>query len=199
MNWAAGDFWQPVLCGAAVAVLLAFLTRGLHLDGLADTADAIGSGAQAEKALSIMKDSRSGALGVLALCSAIVLKAASCADLSSSGAWQMFVLVPCLSRWSMNCLAASSRYARPEGGLGEAFCGKSARQHLYVSGLTAVAASWFLAGTAGLGLLAAATAAGPAAAWWFARRFGGVTGDVLGAHLEGTETLLFMAGAGIFQ
>ncbi len=182
-----------------MAVLLAILTRGLHLDGLADTADAIGSGASGEKALSIMKDSRSGALGVLALTSALVLKSAAAASLSEAGAWQMFILIPCLSRWSLNCLAATSSYARPEGGLGSAFCGKATRPYLLLSGLTAAAASWFLAGAGGLCFLVAATALGPLAGLWFGRRFGGVTGDMLGAHLEVTETLLFMAGAGVFK
>lgn len=197
LNWAVADFWHPFLCGAAAAVLLAILTRGLHLDGLADTADAIGSGASREKALAIMKDSCSGALGVLALCSALILKAASAANISEAGTWQLFMLVPCLSRWSLNCLAASSRYARAEGGLGEAFCGKPARQNVFVSGLTAIAASWFLAGASGLVFLGLATAAGPAAGWWFDKKFGGITGDMLGAHLETVETFLFMLGAGI--
>ena len=197
LNWAAADFWPPVLCGAAAVVFLALLTRGLHLDGLADTADAIGSGASREKALLIMKDSRSGALGVLALISALLLKTGSAFGLSEAGTWQMFILIPCLSRWSMNCLAAASRYARPEGGLGAAFCGKAARHHLLVSGLTAVSASWFLAGTKGLGLFVLAAAAGPLAGIWFGKKFGGVTGDMLGAHIETVETLFFMLGAGI--
>ena len=197
LNWAVRGFWTPVLSGTAVVVLLAFLTRGLHLDGLADTADAVGSGASREKALQIMKDSRSGALGVLALVSALLLKTASAVSLSQADAWQMFILIPCLSRWSLNCLAASSDYARPEGGLGAAFCGGPARRNLLVSGLTAAAASWFLAEVKGLGLLAAATAAGPLTGVWFRKKFGGLTGDMLGAHLETAETLLFMLGAGL--
>lgn len=197
LNWAARGFWTPVLSGTAVVILLVFLTRGLHLDGLADTADAIGSSASREKAFEIMKDSCNGALGVLALVSALLLKTASAVSLSRVDAWQMFILLPCLSRWSLNCLAASSDYARPEGGLGAAFCGRSARRHLLISGLTAMAASWFLADTKGLGLLAAATAAGPLTAVWFRKKFGGLTGDMLGAHLEAAETILFMLGAGI--
>jgi len=197
LSWAVSDFWSPGLTGASVVVLLAFLTRGLHLDGLADTADAIGSGAERQKALIIMKDSCSGALGVLALVSVLLLKTGSSATLSERGAWQLFILIPCLSRWSLNCLSASSQYARPGGGLGSAFCGKAARRHLVISGLTAISASWFLMDTKGLAFFAASTVAGPLSALWFKKRFGGITGDMLGAHVEVVETILFMAGAGI--
>ena len=198
MDWAVNDFWNPLLRGTAIVVLLAFLTRGLHLDGLSDTADAVGSGASRQKALLIMKDSHSGALGILAMVSALLLKTASAVGLSEAGAWQALILIPCLSRWSLNCLGASSTYAREEGGLGTAFCGKPARRHLLVPGLTAAAASWFLLGDRGLGFFALSTAAGPISALWCNQRFGGVTGDILGAHLESIETLLFMLGAGIF-
>jgi len=199
LNWAASDFWPSLLTAISVVIFLAFLTRGLHLDGLADTADAIGSGASKETALVIMRDSCSGALGVLALVSVLLLKIGAAASLSESDAWQVFILVPCLSRWSLNCLAASCGYARPEGGLGAAFCGSAARGHLIISGLTAISASWFLAGPWGIALFLAATIAGPIAGLWSKARFGGVTGDILGAHLETVETLLFMAGAGMYR
>lgn len=116
--WAAWDLWPPYLAGPLGCAWLAFLTRGLHLDGFADMADALGSGAAPERALEIMRDSRSGALGVAALVFLIVLKSSAFIFFTSSREWQWLVMAPCCSRWGLNVLAAASRYARPQGGAG---------------------------------------------------------------------------------
>ncbi len=195
--WLSSGLWPAMLSGASAVVFLALLTRGLHLDGLADTFDAIGSGAEREKALLIMKDSCSGALGVLAMVSVFMLKVASAVSLVETGGWYFIALAPCLSRWSMHCLAACSEYARPGGGLGSAFCGSAARRQLVAPGVTALAASWFMAGAWGVLLFLAGTVAGPVASLYFRGKFGGITGDMLGAHVETVETFLMMAGASI--
>ncbi len=193
--WALSDMAGPLITGTAAAVFLALITRGLHLDGLADSADAVGSGAPALKALEIMKDSCSGALGVIAVVCVLMLKAASAVVLSENHAWQWLVLVPALSRFGLNCLSAASCYARKEGGLGSPFCGPETRRPLAVAALTALAAAWFLKGWQGVMVMALAAIASLAAAAWARRRFGGVTGDLLGAHLEITETWLLVAAA----
>ncbi len=180
---------------AVLVVSLAFLTRALHLDGLCDTADAIGSRAERSRALEIMKDSAAGSLGVVAVVSAMLLKAGSAVSLCRCSGWQFFILIPCLSRWSLDCLASMSRYAREEGGLGSPFCGRQGRASVLTAALCSIAASWFLVGVKGLYLFAASTVLAAVSAAYFRSRFGGVTGDCLGAHLESVETLLFISGA----
>lgn len=191
-----GLFPAP-LTGVVEVAALSFLTRGLHLDGLADTFDALGSGRSAHEALFVMKDSNIGAFGAISLILILYLKGSAFSAISQKGLWQVFILAPCLSRWSMNVLAAASEYARPGGGLGAAFVGRKTWPGLVFAGLTAILFSWSLLGKAGMVAFVYAVTWGLAAAFYFRRRFGGVTGDVLGAHLELTETILMIAGVGL--
>ncbi len=83
--WALGGWCQAPVLGVIETMTLAFLTRGLHLDGLADTFDAIGSGRPAEAALLIMKDSQIGALGAVSLILVLLLKSCALAEISRVG------------------------------------------------------------------------------------------------------------------
>ena len=199
VDWVLRGYYQAPVLGIIETMALAFVTRGLHLDGLVDTFDAIGSGRPAEDALRIMKDSHIGALGAVSLILVLLLKASALSEVSRRGLWQVVVLAPCLSRWGLNVLAASSDYARPAGGLGQAFVGRKTWRTLPVSGLSALAAAWFLAGIRGVEGFFGVIFWSLVVAFYFRRRLGGVTGDVLGAHLELTETLLMLAGAASFS
>ena len=108
---------------AAAALLLCltvWITGGLHLDGLADTVDGLGGGQDPEARRRIMKDSRVGAFGVLALILILLLKFAFLLAAADRGWRGQIILYPVLSRWGMVYLAYLSDYARPEGGLGQA-------------------------------------------------------------------------------
>lgn len=185
--------WPASICGVLDVAWLAFLTRGLHLDGVADTFDAIGSNADRDRALSIMRDSSNGALGVLALIIVILIKAVTVTELSRQGAWQWLMLVPCLSRTGINCLGSFSIYARPEGGLGEAFTGRASLRYLPMAAATAGAAAWILRGIAGISMLAAVGFLSLFTALWCRKKFGGITGDILGANVEIMEAAMFLA------
>ncbi len=193
--WAASPLLDPEPLAALLTVSLAFLTRSLHLDGLCDTADAIGSGAGRKRALEIMKDSAAGSLGVVALVSVLLLKTGALVSLCRLSAWQLIILAPCLSRWSLNGLASMSSYARKEQGLGSSFCDTKSRANMAIAALTTLAASWFLLHFEGMLLFLAATSMSFFSALFFKSRFGGVTGDCLGAHLESVETIILIAGA----
>lgn len=194
-NWAAKGLWPASVCGVLDVAWLAFLTRGLHLDGVADTFDAIGSGAGRDRALEIMRDSSSGALGVLALIILVLVKAAAVTELSRNGAWQWLMIIPCLSRTGVNFSGAFSNYARQEDGLGEAFTGRSSLRYLPMALITAASAAWILRGSAGIVMLIAVGALSLLLSLWCRRKFGGVTGDILGAHVEIMETAMFLAAA----
>lgn len=184
-----------LLLAVAITALTAVLTRALHLDGLADLADGVGGGYNPERRLEIMKDSRTGAFGALAIALAVAFKVAALDAVIRAEAFLPLLLVPVVSRLAMVLAAYRSPYARKEGGLGKPFLEHIARRHLLTAlGLTAVSA--FLVQPV-FGLFALALAAGtvPAFRLLCRRWLGGMTGDALGALNEIVEVLLLSAAA----
>ncbi len=194
LNWAGQGLLPPSVLGVLEAGWLVLLTRALHLDGLADTVDGLGGGRDAEHALFIMKDSNVGAFGVTAVVLVLLLKASCLAGLSRAGAWQVMLIAPCLSRFSLTVLGCFSCYARPGGGLGTCFVGRENRWTLFLSAPTALVAGWIMLGCWGIGAVGVVAFLGLLSALFFRKVLGGVTGDVLGAHLEITESLVLLAG-----
>ncbi|WP_329409124.1 adenosylcobinamide-GDP ribazoletransferase [Streptomyces sp. NBC_00704] len=142
---------SPPLAAVASAAVPAVLTRGLHLDGLADTADGLGSGKPAEDALRIMKQSDIGPFGVLTLVLVLLAQAAALAQLYGAS-WALGALAAVVSAVAARLaltLAARDGVppARPEG-LGAA-----------VAGVVPVRGALLAAG-------AVAPAAAGAGAWW---------------------------------
>ena len=180
---------------AAAAVLLALsvcLTRGLHLDGLADTADGLLGGQTAEARLSIMKDSRLGALGGVALILCLLLKFALILGAADRGLILAFLLFPVVSRWGMVLLAYLAPYARPEGGLGQAMVSGVGRQTLLCATAGAFILTLAVGRLAGLAAMAAAAGATWLLSYCFTRQLGGITGDTLGATNEILEILTLL-------
>jgi adenosylcobinamide-GDP ribazoletransferase len=183
------------LLGAALAVgVVALLTGGLHLDGLADTADGLGSRRPAAAALDIMRRSDIGPMGVatLVLCLLVQVAAVAAIPRVALGAGAL-VLAEVTGRVSV-VVATALPAARP-GGFGALVAGRtSAAQRGLTVGVFAVVV--FGAGFAGGPALAeralAAGLAGLAAGWLVQstarRRLGGVTGDVFGAVLVTSAT-----------
>ena len=101
----------PLTAAALVLAATALLTGGLHEDGLADMADGFGGGKTRERKLEIMRDSRIGTYGVLALVSTLLIKASAVAELS----WPAIILAACLSRAAMVWLMWSTPHARADG------------------------------------------------------------------------------------
>ncbi|AUG76829.1 cobalamin synthase [Kitasatospora sp. MMS16-BH015] len=191
-----------LLAATAAVAALAALTRGLHLDGLADVADGLGSGKPAEDALRIMKQSDIGPFGVLTLVLTLLAQLAALAGEfgRSPGRGALAVLTAALAArcaLAWGCLRPVPA-ARP-GGLGAMVAGTVppagalAVSALCVAGLCAAAV------TLGDWRYPVALTAGLACAWLLlrrcVRRFGGITGDVLGAMAEtaGTAALLALA------
>ncbi|HAA04547.1 MAG TPA: adenosylcobinamide-GDP ribazoletransferase, partial [Syntrophobacteraceae bacterium] len=186
--------WKLVLTPALIAVLLtltmALLTRGLHLDGLADLADGVGGGYTPEKRLTIMKDSRIGTFGATALILVLALKVSALYPLLQTGQWRALLLVPILSRLGMVWGAYRSVYPRPEGGLGKAFCEQLHVGHLLAATTLGAVAVVLVAPLAGAVLLIALSGCVGLLRILAQRWLGGITGDVLGALNEIAEALL---------
>jgi adenosylcobinamide-GDP ribazoletransferase len=199
--------WTPraALVGAVLSIgVLALLTRALHLDGLADTMDGLGSRAPAAQALEIMRRSDIGPFGVLAIAFAVLIDIAALAALDGTVWRPMAALVVAAATGRVAALMAAHRRvpAARESGFGAHVAG-SAGTPLIAAALVAVL---------GLGaVLAWASDADPvgwpaaqAAALLLAagfqqhviRRVGGVTGDVFGALVE-IGTALTLAGIAV--
>jgi adenosylcobinamide-GDP ribazoletransferase len=175
---------------ATVLVLAAYTgaTGALHLDGLMDTADAVGSRAAPEKALAIMKDSRVGAMGAVAGSIVLLGKAAALSMLNPAHPGG-FILVPALSRLAMICAMAFAPAARPDG-LAALFAQKLSPTAVALGMILSIGAGlvlmpWYEAVSLWAGTLAFSFAL----TVWFRRRFGGMTGDIYGALNELTEWL----------
>lgn len=182
----------PPLAAVLLLVLTVLATRGLHLDGLADTVDGLGGGRTPQERLVIMKDSRLGAFGAISLFLALLLKFTLFLAWTGQTVAPGLILFPVLSRWGMVLLAYLSPYARPEGGLGQAMTTGVSGQVLLGATLSALFLALLTVGISGLILLAAAAAAVWLLSRYFQKKLGGVTGDVLGAANEVLEVLALL-------
>lgn len=171
--------WDGGLALLLVAADMA-LTRGLHLDGLADWADSLGGLRDREKRLAIMKDTSLGAFGVLALTLVTLARWLALARIISFDA--AFCLIPILavSRDMMVELITTLPYARAGNGMGRPFvAGASSRRRVLSHGTTIVVCAtfgpWFLI------LYCLAWLGTRLFANRCKRTFGGITGDLMGA------------------
>ncbi|MCP9959251.1 adenosylcobinamide-GDP ribazoletransferase [Streptomyces sudanensis] len=199
----------PLLAAVASVAVPAVLTRGLHLDGLADTADGLGSGRPAGEALRIMKRSDIGPFGVVTLLLVLLAQVAALHRLYGEG-WAhgaaAAVLAGIVARLALTLASRTGvPAARPEG-LGAVVAGTVPPRAALVAGVLVVGAC------AGAGALAGAPAEGygalrhalaalaaPVVAEALlrrcVRRFGGVTGDVFGAVAETAATAALVVAA----
>lgn len=185
--------WAPGLVAVLDVILLAVLSGGLHLDGLADAADGLLGPHTKAQALAIMKDSRVGAMGLLAVVLCLALKAMALAELSSDR-FLAILLVPAYARGSMLFGLRALPYGRKQG-TGKAFFGKSFDDSAFVGlALPALLSLWL--GFGALVLHGTFLAVSLTMVWFYRRRLGCVTGDMLGAMGEVCEALLFLALAG---
>ncbi len=185
-----------MLLSCLIVVLWVGLTGGLHLDGLADMADAwVGGFGDRERTLAIMKDPNTGAMGVIAIVLCLMLKWASVYSLlmfddkyDASLAWLM---IPMLGRLGVLALFASTPYVR-QNGLGSALqdVSKSVLWLVVVCfGVVLCVLSWQLA----VVLFAVWAVILALLRWRFVGRLGCITGDTVGASIEMVEAALLIA------
>lgn len=181
-------FLPPPAAASFSVVLWAFLTRGLHLDGLADTFDGIGGGYSRESRLAIMKDSRLGTFGGIAVASALVLKISLLGGTGRTAALQALFLAPVLGRWAI--LFAMRRFpsARP-GGMGDLFRKGCTNRCLLTGTAAAVLPAAAAGGLPGLLLLSLVPLFALLFSRWLTSLLGGLTGDSYGAVCELSEIL----------
>jgi len=198
-----------LVAAVLVVLLLEAVTRGLHMDGLMDTADGVLSGAPRERALEIMKDSDVGAMGVVAALLILMLKVAALGALARADA-----AAPLLAGWcAARALPALDVYAWPyarAAGTGEAFTRERTpgpvvmAAALLTAGVVATtlvtvtvdgAGAWY----AGLVVAVVAMVVALLVQAAVAKRLGGLTGDVYGLGIELAEAAALVAGCAIVR
>ncbi|MGJ7486638.1 adenosylcobinamide-GDP ribazoletransferase [Variovorax sp. LT2P21] len=192
--------WPPLVAAVLCTVVTVLVTGAFHEDGLADVADGLGGASTRERALEIMKDSRIGAFGAIAVVLALGLKFALLAALAGQGAFvacAALLAAHVLSRLAPLAVMRASPYVGGEGG-------KSKPMADAVSGASvAVAVGWSLPAAALLVVAGgtvngvAAVVAGALVALFMVRllrrRLGGFTGDGLGATQQLSELAIYLA------
>lgn len=200
--------WVPLVAAVLSTIATLWLTGGLHEDGLADVADGLGGFVPPERALEIMKDSRLGAYGAMALVMALLAKVSLIALLMAIHAPCAALLlcsVHVLSRMAPLALMQCLPY------LGQAASSKAlhaAGRPLNAKGLVA-ATLWCLPALAlpgwlaGLPLIAGIVLPGALATAamvrWLRRRLGGMTGDCLGAAQQVCELAMLLGAAAVLM
>lgn len=205
-SWLLAPYIPVWPSAVLILALWTALSGGLHLDGWMDTADGVLSHRSRERMLEIMKDSRVGAMGVLAAVLLLLFKASLLAELYKGNQiglyWPLLVCGPVWSRAWMGAAIAFWPNARKNEGMGVLFNEVKGLQAC-ASFLVSAAVTYFVFELAGMKhnaslmwmlLLSMVTiSCGGLLAAWLHRKLGGLTGDTYGAMNEAVEAVLLFA------
>jgi adenosylcobinamide-GDP ribazoletransferase len=172
--------------------LLALITRGLHLDGFADTMDGLGSGGPREKILEVMRDSRIGAFGVISLIVLIGAKYFALEQIPSPSIPYALILMTVMGRNAIVLVCYRSPYARAEGGLAKPFTENLGVCEITLSLTTASGIALLIMGIKGVVVFLGIGLFSLGYRYFFIKKLSGVTGDILGAANELAELLCLL-------
>jgi adenosylcobinamide-GDP ribazoletransferase len=195
---AASFGWTPLVAAALSTAGTAWLTGAFHEDALADACDGFGGGQDTARILTIMKDSRVGAYGVVGLGLALLTKVAALASLDVGVAGRALVAGHVLGRWSSLPLIWGYAYVRDTEGKSKPFAASVTAPRLVLGSVAAAGAvAVAFQGRAGLiaGALVSAGAITGVAGRYFRRQIGGITGDCLGAANQVVELATYLVVA----
>ncbi|MBU6297693.1 MAG: adenosylcobinamide-GDP ribazoletransferase [Alphaproteobacteria bacterium] len=184
---------NPVLVSALLLTIWTAVTGALHLDGLADCADAwVGGRGDRERTLAIMKDPYSGPMGVVAIVIILFLKFAALTVLCENKVFIALVLVPVLGKAAVQVLFLTTPYVRAVG-LGAPIASYMRRGEILVALLLVSLGAFLTAGSGCLLVLTATTGVLLLFRRSMLARIGGVTGDAVGALVEIAEACALLA------
>lgn len=191
--------WPPIVAAVLCTVVTVLVTGAFHEDGLADVVDGLGGSASRERALEIMKDSRIGAFGAIALVLALGLKFALLATLAAQGALTACAVVLAahvLSRLAPLAVMRAAPYVGGEGGKAKPLADAVSGASVGIAVLWSLPAAGLLVVVGGLNGAVALVAAALVALFMvrlLRRRLGGFTGDGLGATQQLGELAIYLA------
>ncbi len=188
LSYAFGQVMRSVL----VVLSLVVITGAVHLDGLADTADALGAGRDRERALEILRDSRVGTFGAIAIFFDLILKILALSTLAGQARYFALILAPGLARYAMVLVGRRIDYLRIDGA-GSTLLANTERwprrKLVFILPIIFVLAAKFRGAKA---LIVAAVVV-IAMRSFYKRWLGGVTGDLIGACSELVEVAVLAA------
>ena len=185
VNFLLLPFASAGLLSVILVALLAFMTRGLHLDGVGDTFDGLGAGGDRDRVLTIMDDSHTGVFGVIAIVLVLFFKIHALESLDVDR-WRALLVAPILGRWAMVLLAYRSKAAK--AGLGSNLIDHLQTKHFVLATLLTLLLVAAIFRGNGIFMMAWVAVFTMASKNYFHRRLGGVTGDTFGAVGELSET-----------
>jgi len=195
---AGADFLLAPLLPRGVAdlilvALLSVVTGGLHLDGLSDVCDGLAARGSRQRFLDVMKDSRVGAVGAVALVLGLGLKYQALVAVPLEYKREVLLFFPLAARFAQVQMTVGAKRARSDG-LGSAFVGGAGLTQFMLSCAFTLAAGYWLLGVEGLYCAALLYLLTWGIKRWSHRRLGGITGDVIGCASELNEIccLLFL-------
>jgi adenosylcobinamide-GDP ribazoletransferase len=177
-----------VLCAI---IFTSFITNGFHEDGLADTFDGFGAGWTREQALEIMRDSRLGTYGAMALIFLILGKYSFLSTLAPGHVWRWMIVAHTASRWTVLPLCAWLPYARADG-QGKLVAKQIGKVEIFIASVTLFGAVLLLSWQAALAALVVTGLMTVLSGLYFRARLSGITGDCLGATNQLTEVSLYL-------
>jgi len=183
--------FPPSFCITLVLAYLVWVTGGLHEDGLADVADAMGAGWTPDQRQTIMKDSSIGTFGTTALILALLAKYAALTSMNTARLDLSILVAQCLGRWAFLPMGFFNRPAHE--GLGSDFMKGLTSKAVVVGTLMAGSAAILLCRMQGTIALAAAIVIIVFASMYFRRRLGGIAGDCFGATFQFVEIATYAA------
>ena len=189
--------FPPLLAALLVVTAWKLMSGGLHLDGLADCLDSL-VGRDPAHRLTIMRDSRIGAFGVVGLILFLLLEITAFTELPASMRWRALLVAPAVGRAMPALVAGLFRPARVDG-QGAAFHAGLGRLSAPVALIAALGIAVAALGAAGIAVVAVASLIAVGFGGFMRARLGGVTGDVLGAGIEAAElTVLLTVSAWVY-
>ena len=189
-DYVAVSFWGQTVASLLDVIFLALLTGAFHIDGLGDAADGLLGQRPKEKILAIMKDSRLGTMGLVAIVAGLSIKWAGIAGLDTNRTL-LLIIMPAFARGSMLFGMRYLPYGRPEGGTGVDFFKDELKPSAFW-GLSLPVLLSFLLGWQAIWLIICFAAITAGLIRYYQRRVGCITGDMLGAMKEVSEAGLFL-------
>ena len=184
---------NSILSAAIILTLWVLISGGLHLDGLADSADGwLGGAGNRERILHIMKDSRSGPAAIIAIFLVLLTKFAALSVLLSHETTLMLIIIPVLGRTSTLLLLLTTPYVR-QGGIGEIMSQHIPRKQAHAVWMTVIVILLFTMGMQGFITCLWIIVAGYLLRKLMMNKIGGTTGDTAGAMIEVIETIALVS------